>query len=113
MTGDLSLHTIMTEAKMEDIAQRAAERAVEAMFTRIGLDVNDPIKLQTDFATIRLLMRDEDAIEDMIFLRRFRQQMQGFSTKVGWAVLAMIITAVGTMLALGFRTWSGLFPPPH
>lgn len=98
---------------MEYIAERAAVRAIEEMFTRIGLDTSDPIKLQTDFAVIRTMMRDEEHLEDMMFLRRFRKQMQGVSSKIGIGVIGLILTAVGGLIAFGLRAWLGIFPPPH
>lgn len=107
------MDTLLAEAKMEDIAERAAVKAVRDMLIQIGLDPNDSMKLQADFVALRTLMRDEETMADMLFLRDLRKKIQGASAKVGFAIISLFVIATGTLLALGFRAWLGIFPPPH
>ena len=94
-------------------AVEAAKEAVKQTLALIGLDINDPVKLQTDFAALRSMMRDEDHMEDMMFLRRLRKTSTAFSNRVGLVVITLAITTIGGMLAFGLRAWLGVFPPPH
>lgn len=42
-----------THAVMEDIAERAAQKALDGFFVRLGVDTSDPIAMQKDFAFVR------------------------------------------------------------
>jgi hypothetical protein len=39
--------------RTEQIAERAAEKAIAGLFTSLGIDTSDPIEMQKDFAALR------------------------------------------------------------
>jgi hypothetical protein len=41
------------EQMIEDIASRAADKALERLFTTLGVDIDDPLEMQKDFAHLR------------------------------------------------------------
>lgn len=41
------------EEKTESIAERAAAKAIDGFFLRLGVDTSDPIEMQKDFAHLR------------------------------------------------------------
>lgn len=41
------------EDRTEAIAERAAAKAIDGFFIRLGVDTSDPIAMQKDFATLR------------------------------------------------------------
>lgn len=43
----------MTQDEVDLIATRAAERALEGFFMRLGVDAREPIDMQQDFAFLR------------------------------------------------------------
>jgi hypothetical protein len=40
-------------ADMEDIAERAAAKTIDKLFTRLGVDIDEPLEMQKDFAHLR------------------------------------------------------------
>lgn len=43
----------LTDQKLEAIAEKAAEKAIDGFFMRIGINTADPIEMQKDFAHLR------------------------------------------------------------
>lgn len=44
---------MVTHDEIEAIAARAADRAIEGLFVRLGVDTGDPLAMQQDFAFLR------------------------------------------------------------
>lgn len=51
------------EEKTESIAERAAAKAIDGFFLRLGVDTSDPIAMQKDFAHLRSWRESTDAIK--------------------------------------------------
>lgn len=49
----------------------------------------------------------DDAREDFRFLRRLRVGLNGFSSKIGWAVIVAILGAAVAIFTLGLNAWKG------
>ncbi len=78
-------------ALFKDIADAAAEKAVEKTFTAMGLDPSDPIEAQRDFVVLRDLAKranDPERRADDEWTRRTRLRMEGVFGKA-------VVTAVG------------------
>lgn len=100
------------ESSVKEIAKAAAREAVEEAFALAGLNMNDPIRLQRQMQILAAMSEDEERIEDHLFLRRLRKRCDSWVGYVGASVIGLIIVSFGTLLALGFRSWGGWFPPP-
>ncbi len=68
--------------------------AIHEEFELIGISAGD--------ADDRQLIRD-----DMRFIRRLRQSMNGLATKVGYTVIAGVVMFFGSLLMLGFQARYG------
>lgn len=91
-------------ALLKDVAEAAADNAVKKWLTMIGLDTNDPISAQRDFALLRDMStwaKDEERTKDRAWTRRMRGLCEGV---VGKAIL----TAVGLAVVGACHTlWTG------
>lgn len=91
-----------------NIADRAAQRAVESMLITLGLDVSEPIIAQKQFAALRRIadmFDDEDYKMDMSFLRSLRSNV-GKVTDTGLRTVARtIIVFVLGIILLGTKDW--------
>lgn len=58
----------MTDREMEAIADRAAEKAVSNFLLRIGVEADDPIEMQKDFAHLRKWRKSNEAITLKVLL---------------------------------------------
>lgn len=92
-------------ALLKDVAEAAAEKAVNKCFIAMGLDPNDPIKAQEDFGIMRYVgdkVRDPEFKEDLAWVRRARKRSDGV---IGKALLTAVgLSVVGALHAL----WLGL-----
>lgn len=80
-----------TKALIEDVAQEAANKAVEGALTKLGVDHQNPIEMQQDFARLREWRTSVDAI-----------RRKGILTVVGVLVTgALAALWVGLGLSLG------------
>src|SRR5262245_2233874 len=82
-------------ALLRDVAEAAAEKAVNKTFIAMGLDPSEPLKAQRDFNFLRDLVHDKELAADMSWLRRSRQRSEGIvgkaiTTAVGLAVLGAL-----------------------
>jgi hypothetical protein len=94
--GDLKPGDI---ALLRDVAESAAEKAVNKTFIAMGLDPSEPLKAQRDFNFLRDLVHDKELSADMNFLRRSRKRSEGIVGKV-------IMTAVGlAVIGALHATW--------
>lgn len=51
------------EEKTESIAERAATKAIDGFFLRLGVDTKDPIAMQKDFAHLRAWRESVDLVK--------------------------------------------------
>jgi len=51
------------EARIEDTAERAATKALDGFFLRMGVDTKDPISMQKDFAMLRAWRESSEMIK--------------------------------------------------
>lgn len=87
-------------AIISDVAQRASRHAVRETLIMLGLDVNNPLEMQKDVATmreIRTLFRDPEFQADLAHLRSWRKTLNTGAAK-GFTVM------IG-MLTVGFVSW--------
>lgn len=98
----------------EEAGASAAHQVVAEMFLRMGMDPDDGETIRQTFHGIRIptMVEAEERIQDRLFVRRLRTQMQSMSTRIGYVVITIFITAIGALIAFGLRAWFGVFPPP-
>jgi hypothetical protein len=82
-------------ALLRDVAEAAAEKAVNKTLIAMGLDPSEPLKAQRDFNFLGDLVHDDELAADMSWLRRSRQRSEGIvgkaiTTAVGLAVLGAL-----------------------
>lgn len=91
-------------ALLKDVAESAADSAVKKWLTMIGLDTNDPISAQRDFALLRDMSnwsQDEERAKDRGWVRRMRGHSEGVVGKA-------IVTAVALSVAgAAHAMWTG------
>lgn len=97
-------------ALLKQVAEEAADRAIQRTFTAMGIDFNDPISSQRDFAILRGFSEkvlEDEALADLAWVRLTRQRMsgivgKGFLTAVAIAVVGAAHTLyAGAMSILG------------
>lgn len=97
-------------ALLKQVADEAAIRAVERMFTAMGLDYNDPIQSQRSFAILRdfseKLIEDEYR-EDMYWVRQTRTRMNGIIGKGVLTAIGIVIAGAVHTLYVGAMTLLG------
>lgn len=89
-------------------AERIAERAVEGVLERLGVDTKDPIQAQADFAKLRSLRRlmDDDEFQlDLAFMRRWRTNTDKITDTGIRAVAKWMVLGILAMLVLGTKDW--------
>jgi hypothetical protein len=94
------------DAHIADIAEAAAERAVQKTFLLIGIDLTDPIGAQHTFATLHDVARmahDEEFRRDLEHIRAWRKLWENVRDKSLMAVIGLVVTAVAGALWVGFR----------
>lgn len=92
-------------ALLKDVAESAADSAVKKWLTMIGLDTNDPISAQRDFALLRDMSswaQDEERQKDRSWVRRMRGYSEGMVGKA--LVTAVALSVVGAAHAM----WAGI-----
>lgn len=84
----------LTEAQAEQVAQRA----VEGVLQRLGVDTTNPLQAQADFQKLRVLRKlldDEEFLADLAFMRRWRKGTDritdtGIKAFVRWLVIGLL-----------------------
>lgn len=90
--------TALAAGALEDLIEKATQRAVEGTLERLGIDTKNPLSAQQDFArlrAIRKLMDDEGFIADLAFMRRWRLGSEriadtGIKAFVRWVVVGIL-----------------------
>lgn len=92
-------------ALLKQVADEAAKKAVHDAFMVMGLDIDEPIISQRDFAILRELSTNVSSQEfrsDLIWVRHTRLRMEGFFGKA-------MLTAVGVAVAGAMHSlWLGV-----
>jgi hypothetical protein len=89
-------------ALFKDVAEAAAEKAVNKAFVAMGLDPSQPLVSQQSFAVLRQIAVDEAARADFIWLRRTRLRAEGI---VGKALAGAVGVGV---LGAAHAFWTGI-----
>lgn len=91
---------------LNDVAEKAAITAVREALTRLGVDHQNPLEVQKDFAAlrdIRTLMSDPEWQKDQLHLRTWRKTMDGATKKGIFTAVGLIVTAVMTAVAFWLK----------
>ncbi len=94
----------LTETQAQDVAQRA----VEGVLQRLGVDTSNPLQAQADFQKLRVLrklLEDDEFVSDLAFMRRWRKGTErvtdtGIKTFVRWFVVGVL-----GLVALVTKDW--------
>lgn len=99
-----------TSNELHHIASEAAERAVRNTLLTLGIDADDPIKAQEDFAVLReigSMVRDPEFRKDLEAIRLWRtaqRELTSHGLKVALGVL--VVGALGA-LWVGIQSYLG------
>ncbi len=99
-----------TSAELQIIASQAADRAVRNTLLTLGIDVDDPIKAQEDFAVLRevgKLVRDPEFRKDLEAVRLWRLAQRELTTHGIKVALGVIVVGALGALWLGFQSYFG------
>lgn len=107
----------MSQAEITDIAERAAETTLRRLMITIGIDINDPLKAQRDFAVMReigALVMDPEFRKDIEHTRAWRLTLQSVRTKSMLTAIGIVVTGLMAAMAVAIRSYlGGAVPPPH
>ncbi len=95
-------------AEQLDLVEAAAQRAIEGMLVKLGVDTKDPFSAQKDFAklrSMRALMDDPEFQADLAFMRKWRVNTE-VAVNTSWQSIVRWVT-VGFLglLLLGTKEW--------
>ena len=95
-----------TEALIRVVAHDAAQKAVHDTLIAVGIDPNNPLESQQDFARLRELLDDPEMREDWMAVRGFRKSLDAVKKKSVLSLVGLFITAVAWGV-WGFFTGQG------
>lgn len=98
----------LNESDIKRLAHEAAQEAVRTTLITLGVDVDDPIKAQEDFAVLRQvgdLVRDPEFRKDIEHTRAWRQALNEVKSKGLATAVGVIVTGALAMLWLGFKQY--------
>lgn len=105
MTDEAPVFTAAEVAAQEAIAQRA----IEGILTRLGVDTSNPLSAQKDFAKLRAmreLLDDEDFQADLAFMRKWRLNADKVTdTSIKTVVRFLVAGGLGLFLAATKDWW--------
>lgn len=102
--------TNLSRAQMEALAETVASKVVEEMLVKLGIDHARPLEVQHDFQAlreVRTLLTDREFQADLFHLRKWRQAMEGGTSKGVIAVATMMLSGIAALIVLGFKAWMG------
>ncbi len=88
--------------------ERIAEKAVRSTLTALGINVEDPLEAQRDFATLRevgALVRDPEFRKDIEHTRTWRLALRDIKSHGIKAALTVVIGGVLGALWIGFKSF--------
>lgn len=92
-----------TQIIMRQVADEAATKAVNDTLLRLGIDPNNPIEAQRDFAAMREMremVSNEEWWKDQHHLRRWRKAVDAVESKGFMAAVGFFMIAGAAGLAL-------------
>lgn len=91
-------------ALLKQVAEEAAHKAVQQTFKIMGMDIDNPINSQRDFAILREVAKrssDPEDQADQVWVRQTRERMEGIFGKA-------VLTAIGLAVVGAAHTlWEG------
>lgn len=99
--------TPLNQQDVESIAERAAEKAVRAVLTSIGIDVDHPLKAQADFHQLRELIKlaaDDEFRKDLEHMRAWRRRTESMTTKGMITAISLMIGGAATLMWHGIQS---------
>lgn len=81
----------LSDEKLEEIAEKAADRAIEKFWHNLGVDLQEAQDMR-------------DLLSDMLFLRGLRQTWQKIQS---WSLYVAVTAFVGGILALVWHSLGG------
>jgi hypothetical protein len=123
--------TGLSEAQVADIAERAADRATRQILLTLGVDVDNPLDAQRDFAVMREVgrlamdaefrkdlehardwrraMEEPDGISaDLAHTRRWRKIVEASSSKGVLTGVGILVTGAISMIVIGVQRVLGM-----
>jgi hypothetical protein len=102
-------------ALFRNLADEAAEKAVNKTFIAMGLDPSEPLVSQRYFQVLRdLTDRIEDDSADAAWTRRWRERSEGLFGKAMISVFGLAVVGAANALWTGFKAAMASPPPlPH
>ena len=123
--------TGLSEAQVADIAERAADRATRQTLLTLGVDVDNPLDAQRDFAVMREVgrlamdaefrkdlehardwrraMEEPDGIAaDLAHTRRWRKIVEASSSKGVLTGVGILVTGAISMIVIGVQRVLGM-----
>lgn len=88
--------------ELHRVAREAAEEAVREVLASLGIDVQDPIEVQKDLASmreLRKLLTDPALREDLSHLRRWRKATEAVKDQSLRTAVGVIIVGVLGLIA--------------
>jgi hypothetical protein len=92
---------------MEDVAEKAATKAVHSVLITLGVDVNNPLEAQRNFQTLRDLTKlagDPEFQKDLQHMRIWRIRTEAMTTKGMIALLTAAAGGVATVFVYGLQS---------
>jgi hypothetical protein len=99
--------TPLSQPEVEEIAERAAEKAVRSVLTSIGIDVDHPLKAQADFHQLRELIKlaaDDEFRKDLEHMRTWRRRTESMTTKTMITAVSLLVGAAATLMWHGIQS---------
>lgn len=97
----------MSHQEVEEIAERAAEKAVKSVLLSIGIDTKDPLKAQADFHQLRELIKlaaDNEFRKDLEHMRTWRRRTESMTTKGMITAISLLLGAAATLMWHGIQS---------
>lgn len=94
--------------QIEALSERVASKVVEEMLVKLGIDHARPLEVQHDFQIlreVRTLLTDREFQADLSYLRKWRQTMEGGTSKGVIAVATLIFSGIAALIILGLKAW--------
>ena len=101
----------MQTSELQLIAETAARSAVNETFTKLGIDISNPIQAQREFAVIselRHLIDDKEFQADLAHLRKWRTAVESAQKTTFLAIVGVLATGALAAFWLGFKSKMGM-----
>lgn len=88
------------------IAKAAAREAVHETLLSLGMNIQQPLDAQRDFATLRELraqLDDPEWVSDQIHLRKWRKSVESVTHKSVLTVLGLLVTGLFGAIWIGMK----------